>query len=123
MKNLYLIDGASGTGKSDLVHYVTDFKNDVKLVQKYTTRAERDYEKKLGWKLDLEIQSHGEFTQHDLDYTYYYGGERYGFYNKDLIEALHNYSNVFLIVRSAEIIRQIQQDFNYIRICCGYGIN
>jgi len=47
MKNLYLIDGASGTGKSDLVHYVTDFKNDVKLVQKYTTRAERDYEKKL----------------------------------------------------------------------------
>jgi len=64
----------------------------------------------------LEIQSHGEFKQHDLDYTYSYGGERYGFYNKDLIEALHNYSNVFLIVRSAEIIRQIQQDFNYINV-------
>lgn len=50
MKNLFLIDGASGTGKSDPIRYVLDFKSNATVVPKYSTREERDYEKNPEWK-------------------------------------------------------------------------
>jgi hypothetical protein len=56
MKNLFIIDGASGTGKSDLVNYATEFNIDATLVRKITTRKKRDYENStFVWKLDLDF--------------------------------------------------------------------
>jgi hypothetical protein len=46
MKNLFLIHGASATGKSDLLKWVTENNaDDVSFVVKGTTRAQREYER------------------------------------------------------------------------------
>ena len=51
MKNLFLIDGASGTGKSDLIKYVSDFNDDISFIKKFSTRKPRRNEENQ--KLDL----------------------------------------------------------------------
>ena len=55
MKNLFIIDGAMGTSKTDLVSYVTDPKYGVNasVVNKYTTRKKRSNEEHKD--LDYEI--------------------------------------------------------------------
>jgi guanylate kinase len=117
VKNLFLIDGAAGTGKSDLVQYVLDYSgDDVGLVRKYSTRDVRDYEQLPGWKLDLDIVDNDEFQALGLDYSYKYGGQRYGFFRKDLVNALKTYSNVFVIVRSAKVIEKLQKEFHFINV-------
>lgn len=89
MKNLFLVDGASGTGKSDLLNYVVDYKQ-VNVVMKYTTRPQRLYEKEKGWLLDLNFVSLEEFERLKPDYVYKYRRDYwYGFYRADSKNALH----------------------------------
>ncbi len=116
MKNLFVIDGASGTGKSDLLHYVENFKSKVSLVRKYTTRSQRDYEKEKGWGLDLRFVSPNGFDRLNLDYQYKYGGYSYGFHHAELDACLARHSNVFVIVRSAEVIGQLVEDYGFINV-------
>ena len=81
MKNLFLVDGASGTGKSDLLRWVIDNNaDDVRYLQKGTTRGQRPQEQNdTGILLDLEFLSKAEFKAKQYDYTYRYGGAEYGF--------------------------------------------
>lgn len=117
MKNLFLIDGASGTGKSDLLRHVTNYNINAVYVQKYTTRKERAYEKKdKTWKLDLDFVSDEEFAAQNLDYRYAYAGFKYGFSRPELDRALLQSPNVFAIVRNAEIIRRVQEDYKFINV-------
>lgn len=52
MKTTFLIDGAAGTGKSDMVKYLSTRKRSAEtLIQKFTTRKERPEER--GQKRDL----------------------------------------------------------------------
>ena len=118
MKNLFLIDGASGTGKSDLLKWVTENNaDDVGFVVKGTTRDQRDYEREdPEILLDLEFLTEDEFNQRQFDYTYTYGGGRYGFYRSQITAALLKSENVFVIVRNITTIGLIAREYNFINV-------
>lgn len=118
-KNLFLIDGAAGSGKSDLIEFVQHHivGKRATILNKCTTRNLREEEKRTSKSLDLTFVDDKKFDNLKAKgnfYCYYYprkGGARYGFYFKDLKEKLENYDNVFLIVRSASTIKDIIADF------------
>lgn len=116
MKNLFLIDGASGTGKSDLLGFLTQFSTDVAYVKKYTTRDERYYEKGGKWFLDLEFVNKTKFNKLKLEYHYLYSGFSYGFSKSDLDKQLAKHSNVFIIVRNIKIIKKLLLDYKYLNV-------
>jgi guanylate kinase len=116
MKNLFLIDGASGTGKSDFVQYVVDYWDNNSLVKKYSTRGKRKYEDDPEYKLDLIIVNDDEFSILKLDYTYKYSGKKYGFSRFDLISALKNNENVFIVVRNSDLIKKLMREFSFINV-------
>ena len=116
MKNLFVIDGASGTGKSDLLYYVGNNSADTTIVMKYSTRPRRDYEKEKGWQLDLRFVSPKEFVGLRLDYQYKYGGYEYGFSREELNGCLSRSANVFVIVRNADVIRSLCRDYGFINV-------
>lgn len=116
MKNLFLIDGTSGTGKSDLLQYVTEFSTDVDFVRKYTTRRQRDYEKSEKWLLDLRFVSEKAFGERNLEYEYVYSGFRYGLSRKELELRLATKTNVFVIVRNIEAIQRLVSDYRFINV-------
>jgi len=118
LKNLFLIDGASGTGKSDLLRWVADNNaNDIGILRKGTTRQPRSYEEgDSEILLDLEFLSPAEFDTRDYDYTYTYGGARYGLSRADLTRELLVRENVFVIVRNIAMISRIAEDYRFINV-------
>ena len=116
MNKLFLIDGAAGTGKSDLIEFVstqTDY--DISTVGKITTRRKR---KKEEAKLtDLVFVTKDEFDRRKNNgdyYTYRYGskGHEYDYaINKtELIDSLCNHEFTFAIVRSRPTIAIIKRE-------------
>ena len=118
MKNLFLVDGASATGKSDLLKWVMENNaDDVSFVIKGTTRAQRDYERyDPEILLDLEFLTDEEFQARNYDYSYTYGGGRYGFTRASLTKELLQRDNVFVIVRNNAIIDKIAKEYNFINV-------
>ena len=49
MKNLFIIDGAAGTGKTDLIKYIAEkyTLSSATYIKKFTTREKRPEEEKL----------------------------------------------------------------------------
>lgn len=120
MKNLFLIDGASGSGKSDLVQYVSSFSSQEACLKKYTTRPERDYEKEGEVVLDLAFVSEEEFNALKLDYIYTYSHHKYGFSKCELDCLLTQKENVFVIVRNADVIRKLLRNYSFINVVPAY---
>jgi guanylate kinase len=116
MKNLFLIDGPSGSGKSDLMEFVHDRQQDIAFVTKYTTRKKRDYEIRQQRLLDLAFVSQDKFNELNLEYQYLYGGYNYGFSKVELETCLENQRNVFVIVRNAPLIRLLKQKYSFINV-------
>ena len=127
MKTLFLVDGAAGTGKSDLLLYLTQKKKPaVTFVPKYTTRGQRREEKERRTPLDLRFpeDTHTNFMQRTLDpvfYWYSYGTpdsppDLYGFYRSDIEEALRGHDVVLIIVRDCETITRLRNDLPHVRI-------
>lgn len=118
MKNLFLIDGASGTGKSDLLKWVVENNaNDIAFVTKGTTRAQREYERNdPEILLDLEFLTEEEFKSRGFDYTYSYGGARYGFSSSQITAALLERENVFVIARNSTTINNLSRDYGFINV-------
>jgi guanylate kinase len=119
MKKLFLVDGAAGTGKSDLVEYVRTTRNCGVLI-KATTRQLRNYERVERVPLDLAFYSREAFIARHLDYTYEYRDEYYGFNRSDLVDLLSKFQNVFAIIRSIPVMRQLQVDFSDYRVVTVY---
>lgn len=115
-KNLFLIDGASGTGKSDLINYISDYNTDIFYIEKYTTRKIREYEKKNTQKLDLIHISNYKFDNYNFDYVYNYGGYKYGFSKTDIINKFKKSDNVFIIVRDVNLITKLKNDFSFFNV-------
>jgi guanylate kinase len=113
-----LIDGASGTGKSDLLRWVADNNaDDVGIVRKGTTRQPRGYEEgDSEILLDLEFLSEADFDARHYDYTYTYGGARYGISRALLTGELLARENVFVIVRNVATISRIASDYHFINV-------
>ena len=121
MKNLFLIDGAAGTGKTDMIEYLREKytgPNNITVIQKYTTRDERPEEINVRPYLDLDFIEKKQFNELKLKsnfYYYEYGREFYGFFRSDIDEFLSTYQNVFIIVRNLETIKQLIID--YPKVC------
>ncbi|RZB31040.1 MAG: hypothetical protein AEth_00994 [Candidatus Argoarchaeum ethanivorans] len=121
MVNLFLIDGASGTGKTDLIEHISEkysSRDVATIVQKFTTREHRPEEIDRRLHLDLMFSSRSEFDEQSKNsaiYSYNYCGEKYGFYKATVDEALASYQNVFIIVRDRITIQQIVDD--YPKVC------
>jgi guanylate kinase len=127
-KNLFLIDGAAGAGKSDLIEYVYRTIKDKKssILDKYTTRTIRKIEKQKEDEdkiiLDLQFVSNEGFEKLKKNQEFYHYtyprimGNQYGFSRASLIQALEEVDNVFLIIRSASVIEHIIKDFPEINV-------
>jgi guanylate kinase len=118
MKNLFLVDGVSATGKSDLLKWVMgNNADDVSFVVKGTTRAQREYERDdPEILLDLEFLTEEEFQIRNYDYAYTYGGARYGFSRASLTKELLKRDNVFVIVRNNAIINKTTKEYSFINV-------
>ncbi len=110
-KNIFLIDGASGTGKTDLVEYVKSINKNSGFVIKSTTRKIRDYEQKNTHNLDLKFCTQLKFDSLKLDYQYEYENYQYGFSKKELNDFIEKYLNVFLIIRNVPLMRKLKEDY------------
>ena len=121
MKNLFLVDGAAGTGKTDMLDYVKGkySRNQVVVVTKYATRKHRHEEVERGLSLDLKFVSPNKFASLKAEadfYSYCYGGHEYGFSGKDVDLALSNHQNVFVIVRDRTTIQEIRSAYPKINV-------
>ncbi len=116
MKNLFLIDGASGTGKTDLINYLSDYNSLVSFVSKYTTRDYREYEKVNDEKLDLINLSSKAFEYKKFEYQYTYGGFKYGFSKEQIFEKFKKSDDVFVIVRNINLIKRLKNDFGFLNV-------
>ena len=88
LKKLFLIDGAAGTGKTDLVEYVRNKYHNANVVRKYTTRSLRNEEGNS--KRDLIFLSEEEFENKNFNpqKVYTYGGKLYGFDENELVKSI-----------------------------------
>ncbi len=118
MNKLFLIDGAAGTGKSDLMEFVkmqSDY--DISSVGKITTREQRSREEAR--TTDLLFVSSAEFDKRKNEgdyYTYKYGSKGneydYALSKEELIDSLKKHEFTFAIVRSRPTITQIIKDLS-----------
>ncbi len=108
---LYLIDGASGTGKSDLLEYVRGDSINAGVLIKTTTRTLRDFEISNGVPLDLTFCSPDAFARSAFDYHYEHRGYQYGFNRSQLAGLLSQHSNVFAIIRNIALLRRLKDEF------------
>ena len=126
IKNLFIIDGASGTGKSDMINYINQKSSKLRhatVLPKYTTRELRDEEKAVDYHLDLDFISKEQFQEFDKHadfYSYSYGeGQKaqfYGFFRSKIEEATNYFTNTFIIVRNKTLTEKLRIDFPEIRI-------
>ena len=129
MKNLFLIDGAAGSGKSDFFDFInevvgTQMNNFAIALPKYTSRERRPGEEKSVKDLFYfegneqerlnkyhetieNLKASGEFV-----YEYVYGVAHYAIEKSRIEEALKNFSNVYIIIRSSYCINMIAQTFS-----------
>lgn len=126
MKTLILVDGAAGTGKSDLAKYLIKTKNrEVQLVKKITTREQRSEEKNdLYTDLHFPSDSFESFQErmNDNDFFWYvYGGKGtaenyYGVYKNDILTALDKVDFVVVVIRGFDAIQEIKKSLTDIRV-------
>lgn len=115
MKKIFLIDGANGTGKSDLVNYIKrkhSLKYSISILPKYSTRKMRFEE--VNKELDLKFISRSQFDFHKSDesfYHYNYGENGYGFFKSEISKKLKSVQNLFIVVRNKQVSEQIIKDF------------
>lgn len=128
MKNLFLLDGAAGSGKSDFFDFINEvgaqMSNFAIALPKYTSREQRakenkvndlyffegdreDRYKKYRAKID-EIQKKGDFV---YEYQYPKSEAYYAIPKSSIDEALKKYKNVYIIIRSSYCIRMIMDTY------------
>lgn len=117
MKKLFLVDGAAGYVKEDLIKYINS-KENIGIVKKYTTKKEKN--NSLKNCSDLVCISDDKFIEMESESEYYcynygkkddgYGKARYGISKDKLKCAIEKYDNVFVIVRSSECTNEIIKD-------------
>lgn len=113
MNKLFLIDGAAGTGKSDLITFVKtnmNINHNVNVLTKYTTREIREREEAV--ETELVFLSKNDFQRYRTDdyYTYSYGNELYSFDKKSLLKSVSEFEFTFVIVRNKSLIDRLKEE-------------
>lgn len=110
MPNLYLIDGAAGSGKSAFLDYCKNVCQNSEIIKKYTTK-EQDCDGIL--REDLIYCKPDDYDSHPNDYFVYnypkHSDVMYFISKKILTEKLKENKNVFLIIRSGRVIQEIKK--------------
>lgn len=123
MKKLFIIDGAAGTGKTDMIEYIRQkYSSQATILSKYTTRLKRTEE--IDKNCDLVFVSNNDFdnmkNNNKCDfYSYNYGDKengffKYGFYKESIVNALQEFEFVIIIVRNKQLIDRLLLDFKNI---------
>ncbi|MCL2599510.1 MAG: hypothetical protein FWD76_06370 [Firmicutes bacterium] len=136
MKNIFLLDGLAGVGKSDFLEYIKHNYDQIysaTILTKYTTKPKAEASE------DLQPISQEEFTQKIKEssplnpfFHYEYGfpidytktttdkndkqSNFYGFFKSDLDNLLETHENIFVIVRSIRCIKHIQSIYENHRV-------
>ncbi len=122
MPNLFIIDGASGTGKSDFLKYCDEIDEHSAYIKKYTNK-EKDVDGVE--RNDLVYLSKEEYAkkvrenyQNYYEYAYPSGSTvKYLILKSELDEQLRKNTNVFIIMRNVNLIKQIKSDYSkYINV-------
>lgn len=118
MPNLFLIDGVSGSGKSEFMDHCESLSHDNKFLAKYTTKSKKNesYERP-----DLIYVSEEEYnekrTGEFFEYIYPKNDKSkkrvsYLLRKTDLDEYLKKYKNVFVIIRNTDTIMKIKEAYS-----------
>ncbi|MBQ4070786.1 MAG: hypothetical protein IJD51_00020 [Clostridia bacterium] len=112
MPNLFLIDGVPGSGKSELINHCSRAWKTV-FIKKYTTKKVDTDGLVRG---DLVYVGDNEFeekiTRDDFVYSYpKRSAVRYMISKSELDAALRANDNVFVVVRSSEVIKKIKKTY------------
>lgn len=107
MRNLFLVDGAAGAGKSDLLAYINRSYTPqlANIITKHTTRKMRPWEQNA--PADLHVVEPDAFTPYRDRreyFTYTYGKAEYAISRAELQASIAESVHTFLIVRSREAI-------------------
>lgn len=119
MPILFLVDGASGSGKTDFIqHFCNEASQEDAYIKKYTTKTLDDdgvkrpdliyctKEEYQAYKIGLKKQEYFEYSYPEDD-----SGCHYMALKKDIDEKLYEYNNVYLIVRNSETIKAIKKEY------------
>ena len=112
---IYIIYGASGTGKTTLLNLVYDMYGKDAIHRKGTTRSRRKYD-------DMEIESFPDGLPSDRfakekGYIYSSYGYRYGIEKSQIDNALKRSIPHFIICNDIDIIKMIKKDYpNHVRV-------
>jgi guanylate kinase len=122
--NIFLLDGLGGTGKSDFMRYIKK-KFSARpsrgfVIQKITTRPQRDEEQSKKVPLDLTFVLPKTFAEHKKRgdfYSYDFGGYLFGFHRGAIEKAIKNrVKHLFIIVKEQAVQKQIAHDFPRCRV-------
>lgn len=134
MKNLFLVDGAAGSGKTDFFNFIngigSESNNYAIALSKFTTRERResdannnDLKHFEGTKEEREKKYHSEIellkSKGDIIFEYQYpaGDAYYSIVKSSIDNALKKFKNVYVIIRSSYCIREIAEAYkNYSNI-------
>lgn len=113
MRNLFVVDGAAGTGKSDLLAYIAQQHTTqyARIVRKFTTREQRPWE---DTPLDLIVvpkEAFAPYRDTTQYYRYQYGEGEYAISKDELRFCVQEAVNTFVIVRSRETIHVLKADY------------
>jgi len=108
VKNIIILDGTSGIWKNSLLEYTTRHLSDSTVVEKISNRAKRLSDKKN----DLTLTMDSDLSKYNLEYTYFFAGKQYGVSKSNIEEALRRYDNVFITIRSQNVISRLKTDFS-----------
>ncbi|MCM1131664.1 MAG: hypothetical protein NC310_06940 [Roseburia sp.] len=128
MRNLFLVDGAAGSGKTDFFNFIngigSETNNFAIALPKYTTRERRNSDannkdlihfdgsreerEKAYLNKMAEIKSRDEII---FEYQYPTGEAYYSIEKSSIDKALKKYKNVYIIIRSSYCIREIVQTY------------
>ena len=128
IKNLFIIDGAAASSKTDLIKFLEDeyvCSGEAKYIRKFTTREERPKEKERKEITDLDHITTEQFEEKkkagkDKFLHYKYEEESYGFFVSDVEDAFNDCKNVFIVIRDVQTVNKIRKLLKGIRVILVY---
>lgn len=101
---LYILTGASGSGKTELLNaLINNSKYNIDKAKKYSTRAKRNDNDDIIYKESIDTRN--------FDLVYNLSNVRYGINYKDIEDQLALNKNTFIIISYVRVIKKLKEHF------------
>lgn len=110
MARLIVVAGASGAGKTFVLSQLSNYRNDIIPIKKYTTRNARKNEPDEE-SIDLKFNQNINMIK-KCQYTYQYCGNYYGIKKEEIDAILRVDKNPIVIVANCNTISKIKNDYH-----------